>query len=156
MRSEHCLELGTAYGMSTLFILAALKAYAKSGRVDTVEKQQLFFDVASDTLKPYGTMVTCHLGDTHELLPRLASSLGQIDFLFHDAGHSGLDHLQDFDAVIDILAPGAIVLIDDIHWDDPRFDAQPVGAYKGWLALIRRPRVRRAVEVDAELGLLLV
>jgi hypothetical protein len=33
-RSEHCLELGTAYGMSALFILAALKAYAKSGHLD--------------------------------------------------------------------------------------------------------------------------
>ena len=36
-RSEHCLELGTAYGLSALFILAALKAYAKSGHLATVE-----------------------------------------------------------------------------------------------------------------------
>ena len=49
------------------------------------------------------------------MLPRIVKSLKRVDFLFHDAGHSREDYVRDFDAVLPILAPGAVILIDDIR-----------------------------------------
>jgi len=157
-RSERCLELGTAYGMSALFILAALKANGGgAAHLSTLEGLEPQFSLASGTLKDrYGDMVSCHFGMTQDALPGLARSLERIDFLFHDAGHSRDEYCRDFDAVIGILSPGSVALIDDIRWGDPRFSAEPADTYRGWREIVGHARVRRAVEIDKSLGLLLL
>jgi predicted O-methyltransferase YrrM len=156
-RSERCLELGTAYGMSGLFILSTLKAIGVAGHLTTLEGMEPQYSLASAMLNErYGDMVSCHFGMTHTVLPGLARSLDRIDFLFHDAGHSREEYSRDFNAVVDILSPDSVVLIDDIRWEDPRFSSQPAQTYEGWREIVSHPRVRRAVEVDHNLGLLLL
>jgi predicted O-methyltransferase YrrM len=158
MRSECCLELGTAYGMSALFILGALKSYAKSGSLATVEGMEPQFSLGSSMLKrQHGEAVSCHFGHTDQVLPELVKSLGSIDFMFHDAGHSREDYIRDFTLVSETLAPGAVVLFDDIRWGpSPRtFEGDP-HSYEGWKHIIAHSRVRRAVEVDGLLGLFLI
>ena len=156
-RSERCLELGTAYGMSGLFILSTLKAIGVPGHLSTLEGMEPQYSLASATLKErYGDMVSCHFGMTQTALPGLARSLDRIDFLFHDAGHSREEYSRDFNAVVGILSPGSVVLIDDIRWEDPRFSSQPAQTYQGWREIVSHPRVRRAVEVDHNLGMLLL
>jgi len=54
------------------------------------------------------------------------------------------------------LSPGNVVLIDDIRWEDARFSAQPAKTYEGWREIVRHARVRRAVEIDGNRGLLLL
>jgi predicted O-methyltransferase YrrM len=160
MRSEHCLELGTAYGMSAQFILAALKTYCPGAHLHTLEGAEVQFSIASSTLKNrYEDMVSCHYGLTTERLPDLARSIGPIDFMFHDAGHSYKDYLEDFDQISQALIPGAVVLFDDIRWEDERWKTGTKGAantYAGWKAVIGHPRVAQAVEIEGNLGLLLV
>jgi predicted O-methyltransferase YrrM len=157
MRPRRCLELGTAYGMSALFILAALKAFAEGGSLATVEGYEQSYALSSAMLKKnYGEMVSCTLGLTGAVLPDLLKSLGNIDFLFHDAGHSREDYIDDFTKVVDFLAPGAVVLIDDIRWADARVGAPDPRTYEGWQAICAHPRVRRAVEIDEAIGLLLI
>jgi predicted O-methyltransferase YrrM len=157
MRCERCLELGTAYGMSALFILAALKKYAPSGSLATLELSKEIASITSPILKQhYGDMVSCHVGDTRTGLCKLAQSLGKIDFLFHDSGHSRDDYVNDFNNVVDHLAPGAVVLFDDINWADTRLCGGDTDTYGGWTAVASHPRVRQAVEVDDSLGLLLL
>ena len=156
-RSQKCLELGTAYGMSALFILSALKANGRGGHLTTLEGSEPQFSLASATLKDrYGDMVSCRFGMTQDALPDLARSLARIDLLFHDAGHSREEYLRDFNAVEPILAPGSVVLIDDIRWEDPRFSARPAETYQGWREIVGHPRVVRATEIDNGLGLLLL
>ncbi len=156
-RSERCLELGTGYGMSALFILETLRANGGSGHLTTLEGAELQFSIASATLKShYGDMVSCHLGMTPDTLPELGKSLGEIDFLFHDAGHSREDYVRDFEALRGILVPGAVVLFDDILWEDPRFPTGRGRTYEGWREIVRDSRVQRALEIDGSLGLLLL
>jgi len=158
MRSECCLELGTAYGMSALFILGALKSYAKSGHLATVEGMEPQFSLGSSMLKRRGgEAVSCRFGDTDQMLPELVKSLGSIGFMFHDAGHSRENFIRDFTLVSDALAPGAVVLFDDIRWEpSPRtFEGDP-RSYDGWREVIAHFRVRRAVEIDDQLGLFLI
>ena len=156
-RRERCLELGTAYGMSAFFILAALNAYSAGGFLATMEGFEPQFSLSSSMLKErFKESVSCHFGNTRSELPGLVKSLGRIDFLFHDAGHSRDDYTHDFNQVSEILVPGAVVLFDDIRWENPRFTHGEARTYDGWEAIIAHPRVRRAVEIDGTLGLLLM
>jgi predicted O-methyltransferase YrrM len=156
-RSNHCLELGTAYGMSALFILEALKAQGENTHLTTVEGSQLQHLTASQILKTrYGDRVSCEYGWTGQVLPQIIKSIPPVNFLFHDAGHSRKDYVSDFHTLLPVLAPGAVVLIDDINWNDPRFYSGNPQCYKGWREVVSHPRVRWAVEIDNDIGLLLV
>jgi hypothetical protein len=50
---------------------------------------------------------------------------------------------------------GAVVLFDDIRWNVPKV-ARNLYTYEGWQAVVAYPRVRRAIEIDGSLGLLLM
>jgi predicted O-methyltransferase YrrM len=157
-QARQCLELGTAYGMSALFILEALKTRGKDTHLTTLEAFEPQFSISSKTLKSrYGNQVSCEFGLSQEALPMIVKSLERVDFLFHDAGHSREDYVRDFHTVLPILAPGAVVLIDDIRWDDPRFSGENPCCYEGWVEILNHPRVRRAVEItdsNGSMGLL--
>lgn len=151
------IELGTAYGMSALFILEAMKFNGEDFHLATLEGQDPQFTLASQLLTShYGDHVSCYMGWTEDKVPEMVQNLSNLDFMFHDAGHSKKHYIRDFNAIVPILAPGAIVIIDDITWNDPRFCDEDPKTYEGWLEVARHPRVVEAVEVDYSLGLLLL
>ncbi|MGH7719991.1 MAG: class I SAM-dependent methyltransferase [Gemmatimonadaceae bacterium] len=161
MRSERCLELGTAYGTSAAFMLEALKSRGDAGRLATVEPAEPQFTLASTLLeRRYGGRVSCHRGLSYEVIPSIVQSLQRVDFMFHDASHTGEDFIRDFDAVEPALAPGAVVMFDDIHWDshwnNSRFFQGEARTYEGWMQIVRHQRVRRAVEMSDTMGMLLL
>jgi predicted O-methyltransferase YrrM len=155
-RSERCLELGTAYGMSAMFVLEMQSYLDRTIHLTTVEAGELQFTLARQRLmERYPDAVTCHLGLTQNVLPKLMSTLGPIDFMYHDAGHTREDFVRDFGAVVHSLSPGSVMVIDDIRSTaDPRFGG--ADAYRGWLDIVAHARVRHAVEVNGGLGLALL
>ena len=156
MQSKRCLELGTGYGMSALFILEALKVKGGNGHLSTIEGAEPQFSVASGILKNrYGNQVSCHFGWAQEVLPKIVKSLEGLDFLFHDATHSKEDYVRDFEALLPVLGPGSVVLFDDIYWEDPRFFTGNPHSYEGWREVVKHPRVRRAIEIKT-MGLILL
>jgi predicted O-methyltransferase YrrM len=158
MQSVQCLELGTCYGMSASFTLEALtRSHDPATRLTTLERAEPQFTLSSEFLRRrYGARVSCEFGCTQEALPRIVKSIGRLDFLFHDAGHSRDDYVRDFGAVLPVLAPGAVVLIDDIRWQDGRFFPGDPRCYEGWTQVANHPRVCRAVEIGDSMGLLLL
>lgn len=157
MKSQKCLELGTAYGLSALFILVALRRNGDRAHLTTLEGFEPQFSLASTMLdEKYPSSVSCHRGMTYEALPAIVSTLGMIDFCFHDAGHSREEYVADFGLVQPILASGSAMLIDDINWSDRRSYAGNPQTYEGWKAIVASKRVERAVEVDGKYGLLLL
>lgn len=156
-RSRECLELGTAYGLSALFISGSLRANGDRGHLTTLEAEEPQFSLATTMLKEkYGDSITCIHGTTQDQLANIAKPLPGLDFVFHDAGHTLEDYTMDFNAFVGSLRRGAVVLIDDINWDDRRWSTGPTRTHEGWLEVVSHPRVKRAVEIDQELGLLLV
>jgi len=157
MRCQRCLELGTAYGMSAMFILEALSKQGRHTHLTTVEGSELQYKIALEQLEGrYPGRVACEYGWTSSVLPRLAKSLEPVDFMFHDAGHSRKDYVGDFHAALPLLAPGAVVLFDDINWNDPRFAANNPQCRQGWLEVASHAKVRWAVEIGQEMGLVLL
>ena len=157
-QSKRCLELGTSLGMSSLFILEALKRQGPEVHLSTLEGWEAPFRLSSTMLtNRYGHQVSCEFGSTQERLPQMVSSFKEgLDFMFHDAGHSKEDYIRDFHTVLPIMKPGAVILIDDIRWNDPRIMPTNPHCYAGWKEIVRHPRVRRAVEIDDDMGLLLL
>jgi predicted O-methyltransferase YrrM len=156
-RAERCLELGLAYGLSSLFMLGQPIWQDRQVHVDTVEGLEPQYSIAREMLQRlYPGHANCHFGWTGEVLPKLMATCEPFDFLFHDAGHTGRDYINDFAAVIDHLRPGALALIDDINWNDVRFGDGASGAYEGWKHIVAHDRVRAAVEIDGAMGLALI
>ena len=157
MRGRRCLELGTAYGMSAMFILEVLSKQGAHTHLTTVEGSELQYKIASERLEGrYPGRVACEYGWSSAVLPHLGKSLEPVDFMFHDAGHSRKDYVGDFHAALPVLAPGAVVLFDDINWNDPRFAANNPQCRKGWLEVASHPKVRWADEIGQEMGLVLL
>jgi predicted O-methyltransferase YrrM len=155
-RSERCLELGTAYGMSAMFMLEMQSYLGRSIHLTTVEAAEPQFTLARQRLmERYPDAITCHFGLTREVLPKLMGTLGPIDFMYHDAGHTREHYVRDFGAVVDWLSPGSVIVIDDIRGTvDPRFGG--IDAYRGWLDVIAHARIRHAVEVNRAMGVALL
>jgi predicted O-methyltransferase YrrM len=154
MRPQNCLELGTAYGMSSLFVLSQLASNRGEGKLTTVELFEPQFGIASSLLRErYEDHVDCRKIEIGEGLPGLAGSLGAIDFAFHDSEHTGESYVRDFQMLEPHMAPGGVILFDDIRWTHPEVQ-DTMGCYAGWQQIITHDRVRRAIEIDDNLGML--
>lgn len=157
MRPTLCLELGTAFGMSSMFILSTLQAKGEDGHLITIEGYEPVFSLAAPVLNDhFGKMVSCYRGRIQELLPSVLTSLDHIEFFFHDADHTREAYLSAFTMIEPHLAPGAAVCFDDIRWEDPRVFSGPSRTYDGWTEIVSHHRVQQAVEIDEGLGLLLL
>jgi predicted O-methyltransferase YrrM len=155
-RPNTCLELGTAYGMSARFILGT-QTQRRTFHLTTIEGYQPTYALISPQLnETYGGAVDCRLGWTKDVLPELARSISPIHFMFHDAGHSMDDYIRDFSLIVDSLAPGAVLLLDDIRWEDARSRQGSANTYRGWQAISQHKRIRHAVEVNRSMGMALL
>jgi len=97
-------------------------------------------------------MVSCHSGKNQDELPKLAKIAGPLDFMFHDDGHSG----ESTSGTSLRFSQGAIVLFDDIRWEDLMTEGRPAQCYEGWMEVCADAKARRAVEIDYNLGLLML
>jgi len=149
---RRCLEIGTAWGMSGLVLLHALKRGGRAGTLDTIEMDAQRHAAAARMLgERFGDRVTCHLGLTENLLPGVAERMGGIDFAFHDGGHGRKHYVGDFAIIAALMPAGGVVVFDDIRWQSRR-SVEPSDCYEGWLEVARHPRVRCAVEIARRIG----
>jgi predicted O-methyltransferase YrrM len=103
---RRCAETGTAFGEGA----AAIASTAAS--LVTVERDPERAAVAAERLRGVEN-VELFVGDWRDVLPRRAP----FDFLFFDAGR--LDEAPD---VVDLLAPGGLLVKDDLTPGRPRPD----------------------------------
>ena len=118
-------EIGTAYGEGARAIVDALPADATFVTVEIDRKRAAH---AREALA--GTRAEVLEGDWRDLLPQR----GPFDLLFADGG-------RDYELVIDLLAPGGIVVKDDLSPDWPAKESDPTRR-----ALLADPRVE-AIEI---------
>ncbi|MEA2348359.1 MAG: hypothetical protein QOG62_2146 [Thermoleophilaceae bacterium] len=153
MRTTQAIELGTGYGMASVFLSSAL---GPDNGVVTVEISWPQVDVARRVLAEAGCdNVQLIAGAASGTVEEVKAVVSQADLMFHDAEHSAAAYVDDFAAFEPVLAPGALVIYDDIAWSNPRTPSSDL-PYEGWLKVASHARVRRAVELDGEFGMLLL
>jgi predicted O-methyltransferase YrrM len=112
------LEIGFAYGISTLFICEALKSF-EGIRYDIIDNsQQTIWEsigIANMERAGYGDVYHLHEEDSVLRLPRMVSEGRRFDFVLVDGWHA-FDHtLVEFFYLNRMLDIDGVVLFDDFH-----------------------------------------
>ena len=115
------LEVGFAFGISTLCILAALLENGVTGvphvAMDPFQSSERFRNAGLRTLRDAGVlaMVDFHREASETFLPKLVAAQRQFDFILVDGDHA-FDHtLVDIFYAHRLLRPGGIMVVDDIN-----------------------------------------
>ncbi len=142
-----CLELGTGFGISGAYQAAGLELNG-AGRLTTLEGSADWAELASDGFRELGLdeRVDLLVGPIAETLRTLPSAAGPFELVFIDAEHQAEATVEHFDALAPRLAPGAVVVLDDLNWLPIR---------EAWSRISADDRVGQAVAVG-RLGFVVV
>jgi predicted O-methyltransferase YrrM len=138
LKPRMILQTGVSNGLSSAFMMLALAKNGAEGRLHLIDVPAIFnpADPAwtrSGTVygfvipegKSSGWMIpdryrdrcTVEIGDAKVLLPAAVDRLDRVDMFYHDSDHS-YDHMTfEFEQAWRKLAPGAVVVADDIAWN---------------------------------------
>jgi caffeoyl-CoA O-methyltransferase len=110
LQPNYILEIGTFTGYSALCLAEGLQA---NGKLVTLEKNPEMEDVAQGffSKSPYKQHIELLMGDAIELIPTLDMTF---DLIFLDADKT--EYLSYYQAVIDKLRPGGVILADNVLW----------------------------------------
>ena len=133
------LELGSGLGVSGAYQGAALKRNGAGGGLVTLEVSEQRAELAREGFRELGLAdtVELRLGDIAQTLPGVLDELAPLHYAFIDAEHTEHATIAYFDSLAPHLAPGAVVVIDDVTYPEP--------SRRAWRAISRRPAVARAV-----------
>lgn len=135
-KPKKILELGSALGISTLYMSAA----AIGAQVITVEGSQEIADKAKENFRKLNTSnVESLCGQFETLLPLALEKLARLDFLFLDGDHRPKASLKYFDQCLPYAHHHSVFVIADIHWSAEMEQA--------WAILRQHPRVRLSVDL---------
>jgi len=140
LEPRSCLELGTAFGISTAFQASALELNG-GGRIVTLDAAREWAQIAEEGWESLGLAdrIDMRVGQISETLPAALEAAAPIEFVFVDAEHQAEPTLAYFEAMLPHLASDAVVVFDDIG-----FPRQMRGAWKS---------IKRHSGVGAAVGL---
>lgn len=110
--ARNILEIGTFTGYSAVCLASALPE--GEGHVDTLEINDELEDIIREGWERAGVSdrITLHIGDAKETLKALDRTY---DFVYLDANKR--EYCDYYQLFFDKLAPGAIIVADDVLWD---------------------------------------
>lgn len=129
LQPRRVLEIGTFSGYATVWMAGALPG---NGRIDTVEINDEMEPLIREGFARAGVAdrVRLHIGDALAVIPTLEKPF---DLVFIDADKR--DYVAYYQAVVDDVRPGGLILADNVLWDGkvyadpmPR-DRQTVGLH---------------------------
>jgi hypothetical protein len=121
LRPAVALETGVAYGVTSAFILQALKIN-QHGALVSIDLPPLGRNGDSyvGVLIPEELKERWRLfrGPAKRLIPRLLVDLPEIDLFVHDSLHTCRNMMMEFNLIWPRLRPGGILIADDIEGND--------------------------------------
>jgi predicted O-methyltransferase YrrM len=118
-RPEVIVEFGAAFGVSGMYWLSGLEANGK-GKLLSFEPNEVWAAIAEKNLAAIGTRFKMIKGTFEENidaeLKEREREREKIDIALIDAIHTDAFVLPQFELVAERLAPGGLVLVDDIHF----------------------------------------
>jgi predicted O-methyltransferase YrrM len=140
LRRENALELGTCLGVSAAYQAGAMDLNGK-GALTSLEGAPALADISRRHLDRLGLggRVVIVRGRFSDTLPAVLRDRGPFDFVFIDGHHDGGATLAYCDQIQPHLAPGAVVVFDDIDWSD--------SMKRAWRQLAADPRFGVTVDL---------
>ena len=105
----HLLELGTANGYSSIYLLEAIRG-VNTAHLLTIEKSRADYERARTNLISYTDQVTLVCADASEFLQSVGDM--RFDFIFIDALKSAT--LEHFHLCRSLLIPSGTIVVDDV------------------------------------------
>jgi predicted O-methyltransferase YrrM len=139
---EAYVEVGVYHGASLVSAMLGNDGKRFVG-IDTFEFRDATLEKVEANLERFGLPPPeIVVGDAFELVP--AGGLGDISIgvWYYDASHSYEAQLEGLRIAEPLLAPGALVVVDDTDWDDV---ARAMDDY-----VVEQPRARRVVTLDGK------
>jgi predicted O-methyltransferase YrrM len=117
LKPKRIVETGVAHGVSSRFILEALKING-DGHLWSIDlpplERTLHPEIGVAVGRGHADRWTFIRGSSRRRLPKLLSDLGQIDMFIHDSLHSEQNVLFELDRSGRYLAPNGVIVVDDI------------------------------------------
>ena len=136
-----CLELGSGFGISAAYEAAALRLNGK-GTLTTMEGSESMAAHASETLNSLGLKeARLSVGPLADTLPEEVERSRPIDFAFIDAEHQADATLAHFHALLPGAAEGAVLVFDDVNWDEMSAAYAEIGRHERVRASITAGRL---------------
>jgi len=114
----HVVETGVCYGVTTAFVLQAIKengrGWLHSVDLPPLGKQadQFIGKVVPARLRSRWQF---HRGSSKHLLHRLLTEIGSVGLFVHDSLHTYRNIRRELELITKFLSPGALVICDDIE-----------------------------------------
>ncbi len=144
--SSLIVEIGTAFGVSARYWAEGLKAAQTGGRLLTFDPNEKWHSIASRHLRDYDGIVEAKVGTFEDEIASVLKSDEKIDIAFIDAIHTSEFVTPQVEMLIQYLAPGGLILLDDIS-----FSADMSGCWQRWAT---DTRVMASVAVTNRVGFL--
>jgi len=153
-RARSVLEIGLAWGLSTLHILESLLNNGASAHEHVVvdpHQASEFHGAGKQILREAGVeqFVEFHQDYSELLLPRLVSGGRKFDLVFIDGMHRFDNVVVDLFYADRLLKPGGVVVLDDLFADPVNFACRFVRTNYGYLPVAQHPAVAPAFDDDS-------
>jgi predicted O-methyltransferase YrrM len=142
-RPERAIEMGACVGISASYLAAALEMNG-TGRLVTLEGDPVLSGLTGETLSGLGLAHRAEVvrGPFDATLAASLERMRPVDLLFHDGAHEAWCYERDAETMRPYLAPGAVVVFDDIRWGD----TDTIGA---WRKIVAHAQVKGALDCGA-------
>jgi predicted O-methyltransferase YrrM len=153
-RARSVLEIGMAWGLSTLHIQEGLLsngAGAHSHVVVDPKQTSKFHGAGNQILREAGLehFVEFHQDYSELLLPRLVSDGRAFDFVFIDGAHLFDNVFVDLFYTNRLLKPGGVVVFDDVFAEPVNLACRFARTYYGYLPVAQHPAAAPAFDDDS-------
>jgi predicted O-methyltransferase YrrM len=126
-RHNVVVETGTNVGSTTIMIAQAIVDSGRGGIVHTVELDE---DVHAEARRRFelagvSRVVVPHCGNSLDVLPRILADVDEVALAFLDGDHFHDHVVAEFEAIVDRMRPGGVVVFDNTELisegdEDPR------------------------------------
>ncbi len=125
---NNILELGTSLGLSTAYLAMA----NKNSKVITMEGAKAIAEVAQKNFKQLKLKnVKQIIGTFDEALTNTLRHVNQLDMVFIDGNHRQDATMRYFNACLNKMHNGTVLIVDDINWSDEMASAwEEIKAHK--------------------------
>lgn len=118
-KSEHCIELGSSLGLSSLYM-----AKSTSGKVSSFEGNKAFIDLINYQKKLLNVKnLDLIEGNFDDTLDMYLNSNDLIDFAFIDGNHRKQATIEYYNKIKEKCTEDAILIFDDIYWSKGMMEA---------------------------------
>lgn len=136
------VELGTCLGLSAAYQGAAMLLAGNGGKLHTLEGADSLAEQSRGNLASLQLgNVTVVAGRFEQTLAGVLQDAGRVDYAFIDGHHDEQATIAYFRQLLPRLAPGAVLVFDDISWSP--------GMARAWQVISADPQVRVAVDLRA-------